>query len=71
MHFLLRITNRLNVMRKLNEDASRNDLRKLTRNNKLSLNRVKKELKKDDKIVSRNKINKIKKIMQTDNALSN
>ncbi len=33
MHFLLRITNRLNVMRKLSEDASRNDLRKLTRNN--------------------------------------
>ncbi len=38
MHFLLRITNRLNIMRKLNEDASRNDLKKLTRNNKLSLN---------------------------------
>ncbi len=36
MHFLLRITNRLNVMRKLNE--SRDDLRKLTRNDKLSLN---------------------------------
>ncbi len=63
MHFLLRITNRLNVMRKLNEDASRDDLRKLTRNNKLSLNRVKKELKKNNKIVSRSKINKIKKIM--------
>ncbi len=61
MHFLLRITNRLNVMRKLNE--SRNDLRKLTRNDKLSLNRVKKKLKKDNKIVSRNKINRIKKIM--------
>ncbi len=38
MHFLLRITNRLNVMRKLNEDASRNNLRKLTSDNKLSLN---------------------------------
>ncbi len=38
MHFLLRITNKLNVMRKLNEDASRNDLRKLTRNDKLLLN---------------------------------
>ncbi len=36
MHFLLRITNRLNVMRK--PDESRNDLRKLTRNDKLSLN---------------------------------
>ncbi len=36
MHFLLRIANRLNVMRK--SDESRNDLRKLTRNDKLSLN---------------------------------
>ncbi len=71
MHFLLRIINRLNIMRKSGEDASRNDLRKLTRNNKLLLNRVKKELKKDNKIMLRNKINKIKKIMQTDNALSN
>ncbi len=62
MHFLLRITNRLNVMRKSDKNASRNDL-KITRNNKLSLNRVKKELKKDDKIVSKSKINKIKKIM--------
>ncbi len=38
MHFLLRIADRLNVMRKLNEETSRDDLRKLTRNNKLSLN---------------------------------
>ncbi len=38
MYFLLRIINRLNVMRKLNEDASRNNLRKLTRNNKNLLN---------------------------------
>ncbi len=38
MYFLLRIINRLNIMRKLNENASRNNLRKLTRNNKLSLN---------------------------------
>ncbi len=38
MYFLLRITNKLNVIRKLNEDASRNNLRKLTRNNKLLLN---------------------------------
>ncbi len=63
MHFLLRIVNKLNIMRKSGEDASRDDLRKLTYNNKLSLNRVKKELKKDDKIVSKSKINKIKKIM--------
>ncbi len=38
MHFLLRFINRLNVMRKLDENASRNDLKKLTRNNKLLLN---------------------------------
>ncbi len=38
MYFLLRIINKLNVMRKLSEDASRNDLSKLTRNNKLLLN---------------------------------
>ncbi len=63
MHFLLRIINRLNVMRKLDEDASRNNLKKLTRNNKLLLNRVKKELKKDNKIVLKNKINRIKKII--------
>ncbi len=63
MHFLLRIINKLNVMRKSDENASRDNLKKLTRNNKLSLNRIKKELKKDNKIVLRNKINKIKKIM--------
>ncbi len=63
MHFLLRIINKLNIMRKLNENVSRNNLKKLTYNNKLSLNRVKEKLKKDIKIVSRNKINKIKKIM--------
>ncbi len=38
MHFLLSIINILNIMRKLNEDASRNNLRKLTRNDKLLLN---------------------------------
>ncbi len=38
MHLLLRIINKLNVMRKSDEDASRDNLRKLTRNNKLSLN---------------------------------
>ncbi len=38
MHFLLRIIIKLNVMRKLKKDTSRNDLKKLTRNNKLLLN---------------------------------
>ncbi len=38
MHFLLRIINKLNVIRKLNENASRNNLKILTRNNKLLLN---------------------------------
>ncbi len=50
-------------MRKLGEDASRNDLRKLTRNNKLSLNRVKEALKKNNKIVLKSKTNRIKKII--------
>ena len=63
MSFLLRIINKLNIIRKLNENVSRNDLRKLTRNNKLLLNRVKKELMKDNKIVLKNKINRIKKII--------
>ncbi len=38
MYFLLRIINKLNIIRKLNENASRNNLRKLTRNDKLLLN---------------------------------
>ncbi len=32
MHFLLRITNRYDIKRKLNEGASRDDFKKLTRN---------------------------------------
>ncbi len=33
MHLLLRITNRYNIKRKSGEDASRDDFKKLTRNN--------------------------------------
>ncbi len=33
MHFLLRITDRYDIKRKLSEDASRDDFKKLTRNN--------------------------------------
>ncbi len=33
MHLLLRITNRYDIKRKLSEGASRNDFKKLTRDN--------------------------------------
>ncbi len=33
MHLLLRIANRYDIRRKLGEDASRDDFKKLTRNN--------------------------------------
>ncbi len=77
MHFLLRIADRLDLERKLNEDASYNDLRKSTCDDKYSLNWIEKESRQDHKIVSESKIlleskiNRIEKIMQTDNALSN
>jgi len=38
MHFLLRIADRLDLERKLNEDASYDDLRKSTCDDKYSLN---------------------------------
>ncbi len=77
MHFLLHIANRLDLERKLSEDALHDDLKKSTRDDKYSLNRIERELKQDhkimfeSKILLENKINKIEKIMQTDNALSN
>ncbi len=77
MHFLLRIADRLDLERKLSEDASRDNLRKSTRDDKYSLDRIEKESRQDHKIVSESKIlleskvNRIEKIMQTDNASSN
>ncbi len=77
MHFLLRIADRLDLERKLSEDASCDDLRKSTRDDKYSLNRIEKESRQDhkimfeSKILLKDKINRIEKIMQTDNASSN
>ncbi len=69
MHFLLRIVDRLDLERKLNEDALCNDLKKLTHDDKYSLNRIEKKSRKDYKIMSESKIlleskiNRIEKIM--------
>ncbi len=71
MHFLLCIADRLDLERKLSEDASCDDLRKSTRDDKYSLNWIEKESRQDHKIMSESKVNKIEKIMQTDNASSN
>jgi len=70
MHFLLCIVNKLDVERKLNENASCDDLKISTHDNLTSLNQIIKELRSDRKIISESKINRIEKIMQTDNVLS-
>jgi len=77
MHLLLHIADRLNLKRKLSEDASCDDLRKSTHYDKYLLNRIEKESRQDHKIMSESKIlleskiNRIEKIMQTNNASSN
>ncbi len=77
MHFLLRIADRLDLKRKSSEDTLHDDLKKSTRDDKYLLNQIEKESRQDHKIMSESKIlleskiNKIEKIMQTDNALSN
>ncbi len=77
MHFLLRIADRLNLERKSSEDASCDDLKKSTRDDKYSLNWIEKESRQDHKIMSESKIlledkiNRIKKVMQINNASSN
>ncbi len=43
MHFLLHIADRLDLERKLSEDALYDDLKKSTHDNKYSLNWIKKE----------------------------
>ncbi len=69
MHFLLRIADRLNLEWKLSKNASHDDLRKLTHDDKYSLNQIEKESKQDHKIMSESKIlledkiNRIEKIM--------
>jgi len=69
MHFLLHIADRLDLERKF-KDASCDDLRISTRDDMTSNNHIMNELRADFKIVSESKINKIQKIMQTDNASS-
>ncbi len=77
MHFLLHIADRLDLERKLSKDASCDDLRKSTCDDKYLLNRIERELRQDHKIMSESKIlleskiNRIEKIMQTNNALNN
>ncbi len=77
MHFLLCIADRLDLERKSSEDASCDDLRKSTRDDKYSLNWIEKKSRQDhkimfeSKILLENKINKIEKIMQIYNASSN
>ncbi len=53
MHRLIRIANRLNIVRKLVEDTSRNKLKDSTHDNKVIESRV------DLKTISKSKINKL------------
>ncbi len=69
MHFLLRIADRLDLERK-SKDASRDDLKVPTRDDMTSDNWITNESRADLKTLSESKINKVQKIMQTDNASS-
>ncbi len=69
MHFLLRIADRLDLERKF-KDALHDNLRISTRNDMTSDNWIMNESRADLKTLSESKINKVQKIMQTDNALS-
>jgi len=69
MHFLLRIADRLDLERK-SKDALCDDLRVSTRDDITSDNHIMNELRADFKTLSESKINKVQKIMQTDNASS-
>ncbi len=69
MHFLLRIADRLDLEWK-SKDALHDDLRISTRDDMTSDNWITNESRADLKILSESKINRIQKIMQTDNASS-
>jgi len=69
MHFLLRIADRLDIERK-SKDASCDDLRTSTHDDMTSDNHITNESRADFKTLSESKINKVQKIMQTDNASS-
>jgi len=68
MHFLLYIADRIDVKQKSDEDASYDDLRVSTCDDLTSLNQIMKESRSNRKIMSESKINKVEKIMQTNNA---
>jgi len=61
MHFLLCIADRLDVERKLNENALCDDLRISIHDDLTSLNQIMRELKSDRKIVSESKIKKLRR----------
>ncbi len=69
MHFLLRIADRLDLERKF-KDASYDDLRISTRDDMTSDNWITNKSRADLKTLSESKINRVQKIMQTDNASS-
>ncbi len=69
MHFLLRIADRLDLERK-SKDASCDDLRTSTRDDMISGNWITKKSRADLKTLFESKINKVQKIMQTNNASS-
>jgi len=69
MHFLLHIADRLDLERK-SKDALHDDLRISTRDDMTSDNQIMNESKADLKTLSESKINRVQKIMQTDNASS-
>ncbi len=71
MHLLLCIANRLDLERKSDEDASYNDLKISTYDDIILIDWIERELKAGKKTLSESKINKIEKIMQTNNASSN
>ncbi len=69
MHFLLRIADKLDLERKF-KDALHDDLRISTCDDMTSDNWIMNESRADLKILSESKINKVQKIMQTNNASS-
>jgi len=64
----LYIADRIDVKQKSDEDASYDDLRVSTCDDLTSLNQIMKESRSNRKIMSESKINKVEKIMQTNNA---
>ncbi len=69
MHFLLCIADRLDLERKF-KDVLCDDLKTSTRDDMTSDNWITNESKADLKILFESKINRVQKIMQTDNASS-